>query len=533
MSALRWVYRGALAAGLLVSGPMTAAAQQRDTTRAVRPRSAAEDLLMFSQVLNQIRTNHPDSLDTHELLMAAIQGLVHAADPHSYVIPGARLSPAKEQLWRDGKLYPVPLEFGFVGGSPIVASVAAGSQASQLDILPGDELVSIEGQPVRAESEGELLFSLSGEKRSVVRLGFERRRLDGTIARFEREVRRERGGEATAVPVHEMLDASTGYVRITTFMAEKIAEQLHSALGELEGRGMQRLVLDLRDNGGGSVKEAALVAGEFLPTGSVVYIAEGRKAELIDTGRVKRSFWQQAKRYPMVVMVNEGTASASELVTGALQDHDRALVVGRPSFGKSLMMIGLPLADGSLIELVVGHIKTPCGRVVQRQYRTITRRDYYRMARAERDTAGRPACKTDGGRTVYGGGGIYPDVVLADDQVLPTWLARVREQNLTLAWVGGYVSANDAALPSAAAFASGPGLPSSALADFRRFAAQQGVEIPTGAESDTQLNTLLSRAVAHAKWGDEGMYLTELRRDPAIGEAARHFDRAAALSGIR
>ena len=138
---------------------------------------------------------------------------------------------------------------------------------------------------------------------------------------------------------------------------------------------MQRLILDLRDNGGGNVAEAAHVAGEFLPRGSIIYTSEGRKPEIADTGRVDRSRWSTERRYPMLVLVNAGTASASELVAGALQDHDRALIIGRPTFGKSLLMRGFPMADGSILELVIGHVRTPCGRVVQRQYRAITRRD--------------------------------------------------------------------------------------------------------------------------------------------------------------
>src|SRR5476651_2636992 len=219
-----------------------------------------------------------------------------------------------------------------------------------------------------------------------------------------------------------MMDSGTGYVRVTTFMGEKVADDLHAALDRLEKMGMQRLVLDLRDNGGGSVSEAARVAGEFLPRGTVVYTASGRKAEITDTGRVQRSFWRSERRYPIVVMVNAGTASASELVAGALQDHDRATIVGRPTFGKSLLMRGFPMSDGSVLVLVIGHVRTPCGRIVQRQYHSLSRVDYYRMARAERDTAGRPSCKTDGGRTVYGGGGIYPDVQLADAAPAPRWL---------------------------------------------------------------------------------------------------------------
>src|SRR5258705_11960641 len=132
-------------------------AQSPDTTRpAIRPRSAAEDLQMFSQVLNQIRVNHPDSVDTHILLMAAVEGMVRAADPRSFVIPALRLDPAREAAWANGKLFPVPLAFRYIGGDPVVVSVAAGSRAAALDILPGDELIAVDHRPVAATSANEL-----------------------------------------------------------------------------------------------------------------------------------------------------------------------------------------------------------------------------------------------------------------------------------------------------------------------------------------------------------------------------------------
>lgn len=492
----------------------------------VRPRTTAEDLQMFSQVLNQIRINHPDSVDTHALLMAAIIGMVHAADPHSYVIPAVRLEAGKEAQLRAGKLVPVPVNFVFVGGAAVVASVAAGSAASRLDILPGDELVSIGGRPVPWESALELEIALAGPKGSDVVMGLERRRHDGSVGQLSRTVRRESVGEASAVPVAIMLDSATGYVRITTFVGERVSDDLHSALGRLEKLGMKRLVLDLRDNGGGSVDEAARVSGEFLPKGSVVYTSTGRRAETTDTGRVSRSFWSSERRYPIVVMINAGTASASELVAGALQDHDRATIVGRPSFGKSLLMRGFPLADGSTIVLVVGHIRTPCGRVVQREYRGITRREYYRLAGAERDTAGRPSCRTDAGRVVYGGGGIYPDVPFDAAPTSPLWAARLAEGAVALPWTGSWVDAHQSALTSLDAFLSAPILPADALIDFRAFAARQGVVIPAGADADARLQRLLVPAVANAKWGDAGWYRAEALLDPEVGAAVKAFARA-------
>jgi carboxyl-terminal processing protease len=258
-----------------------------------------------------------------------------------------------------------------------------------------------------------------------------------------------------------------------------------------------------------------------------VYTSSGRKPEITDTGRVKRSFWRSERHYPIVVMVNAGTASASELVAGALQDHDRALIVGRPTFGKSLLMRGFPMSDGSVLVLVVGHVRTPCGRVVQRQYRSISRRDYYRMARADRDTAGRPSCRTDAGRVVYGGGGIFPDVPLAERTPRPRWALRADEQQLPLTWSGGYVEAHGASLSSLEAFAAAGALPVAALADFRAYAARQGVVVP--GDADAQLQSMLVTSVAEARWGSEGAYRVEALHDSAVRDAIASFTRASQL----
>jgi carboxyl-terminal processing protease len=518
---------------VLMLGAAQALAQQPADASPIRKRTVYEDLQMFSQVLNQIRVNHPDSVDTHELLMAAVRGMVQAADPHSFVIPAIRLEPGKEAAMRDGKLHPVPVHFTFIGGAPVVVSVDPGSRAAALDIVPGDELVAIDGKPVVAESAQELEITLGGPRRSSVVLTLERRRSDGSLARVDRRVERERAADRSGVPAVFMLDNVTGYVRITTFAADKVADDLHAALGSLEKRGMKRLILDLRGNEGGRIDQAADVAGEFLPKGAVLYSSEGRKTEVGDTVRVKRSFWRSERRYPIVLLVNEGSASASEVVAGALQDHDRALVVGRPTFGKSLLMRGFPMSDGSIIVLVVGHAKTPCGRVVQRQYRAVSRREYYRLATADRDTLGRPSCKTANGRTVYGGGGIYPDVVLPERQSAPVWLARLHEEAIPLAWVGGYIAAAGARLTTPDDLAAAPTLPATALDDFRAFARRQGIAIPTGPDADAWLQGTLVLRVASAKWGDAGYYRVVAAIDPEITAAARAFDRAAALLSTR
>lgn len=512
--------------------PRAASAQQPAPNPApvLRARTAAEDLQLFSQVFNQIRVNHPDSLDSHRLFMAAIQAMVQAADPHSYVIQAARLDPKKEEEFRNGRVYSVPIDWNFVGGSAVVANVRSGTDARRRDILPGDELVAIEGQPMRAESALELEIMLAGPRNSEIALTFERRAPDGSYSRLERKVKRERYDEESSVPAALMLDDSTGYIRIITFGGERTANQLRLAVDRVAGWNARRLVLDLRQNGGGIIDEALGVSSEFLPNGTIVYTSETRRTAP-DTGRVRRVM-RPHRTWPMVVLVDDGTASASELLAGALQDHDRALIVGRPTFGKSLMMRGFPLSDGSALMLVIGRVRTPCGRLIQREYRGVNAQKYYRMASAERDTVGLPTCKTFGGRTVYGGGGIFPDIRLPRPAAEPEWVRRLEQLDLPMQWAGGYVTANAATLTDLNEFGKSVRFAPGAEAAFRAFATERGVTIPDTPEAERQLARILGSAVAFAKWGLQGLFTVEAYQDPDVRGSLKYFSELSSR-GIR
>lgn len=498
---------------------------------ATRPRTLAEDLQLFTQVLNHIRVNHPDSIDTHGVMVAAIAGMVQAADPHSYVIPAIRLDSTRQRALEEGKLAPVPVSFVYVGGTAFVMSVAPGSRTAAQDILPGDELIAIDGRPVAAESAEELDIFLAGTKGSTVTLRLRRRRADGSSATVDRTARRERAEERPSIPASEILDSTTGYVRVATFNTGKVSEEIDAAIKKLEKAGMRRLVLDLRDNGGGYVSEASSVAGAFLKSGTVVYSSSGRKTAVNRTVTVSRSFWHRERTYPVIVLVNRGTASASELVTGALQDHDRALIVGTPTFGKALLMQGMLLSDGSLMMLTIGHIKTPCGRVVQRQYRGVRYADYFRDAGTTLDTTGRPACTTTGGRTVYGGGGIQPDVVLKSPDALPSWLARLEEKELPSRWASALVADSAGRLVPLHALVDGRFLSASVIGTFRSFVRREGGEVPEGADADALLRRHLAPLVAYYKHGEAAYYRVLIRNDPWIAEASTLFVKAAELKG--
>lgn len=513
--------------GLLLLIPITAVLAQ-PPGRVTRPRSVYDDMQLFSQVLNQLRTNHPDSLDTHTLMMAAIEGMVRAADPHSYVLPAMRLAPEKLKAYEDGKLVSVPVTFEYLDGAPVVLGVRPGTEASNLDILPGDELIAIDGNPVTAESEAELHIAMGGEEGSFVTLSLERSR-NGATTVVRRMVKRERVEASSGVVAALMLDSLTGYLRMAHFLHESGAEAFHEARSMLERRGMTRLVLDLRDNGGGLVDQAAAIAGEFLPKGALVYTSAGAKPEVFDTVTVRRSHARRDAPMPTVVMVNEGTASAAELLTAALQDHDRALILGRPTFGKSLLMMGLPLTDGSLIMLTVGHVITPCGRVLQRRYRGLRLRDYFRRAGAVPDTTGRPSCRTAGGRKVWGGGGIYPDVVLPAADAGPDWFEddHMDDGRLLLRWAGGLDSTVvRAGTPEELANTV---LPHGVVREFADFARAAGVPLPDDALEDGSLPIVLARAIAWARWGETGLYTFTALRDPQVARAVASMPEAQAL----
>ena len=497
------------------------------TTTFVSPLSSQarpmyEDMRMFSQVLNQIRINHPDSLNTHDLLMAAIQGMVSAADPHSYVMPAYRLSAEREELLRRGELYPIPIEFAYLADAPIVVSVHPGTEAAELGILLGDELVAIDDLPVSAESAAELEIILEGKKNSRVQLTFLRRRLDGSDVVLTRRVKREKVEDTPSVGAALMLDDLTGYIRLLHFDNENVGSEFRDSLNSLDLEGMQRLILDLRDNSGGLVREAASVASEFLPDNAIIYTAQGRKQEVNDTVRVERDAEWAERDFQLVVLVNNSTVSAAELVTGALQDHDRALIIGRPTFGKSLLMRGFPMTDGSAIVLVVGHLLTPCGRTIQRDYHGVRQYDYRRLAGALQDTVGRPSCETANGRTVYGGGGIYPDVMLDPPSVTPDWYLPIQDRDLILGWVGRYLADSTFSTTSAEIFAE-EGLPEAAVENFIAYAESQGVFIPEDSEARDGLANNLMWNVLWGRWGAAGYYPILARRSRDVQAALKQF----------
>lgn len=389
----------------LVCGPARPAAAQ----------GSYEQLTAFSDVLNYIRLNYTDSVGYPELVRAAIEGVLHSLDPHSYFL--ARNDFARRNSIERGELAITGLYFEMVEGRPTVLGLLDGSPAARARIQPGDRLLSIDDTSAAGLDVEHLALRLAGEKGTRVRLRFARGSLlepDTLRVSLKREQIPLRGVTNTG-----MADSITGYVRLSEFTLAA-GDEVDGALRTLKGRGMRRAILDLRGDPGGRIVGAVDVAGLFLPVGAVVFKTRNRRAaEDRDFTTQRNGAWRDL---PLIVLIDDRSASASEALAGSLQDHDRALILGRRSFGKALIQRPFVLRTGDVVYLTVGRVLTPSGRFIQRRYDGIGVEQYYSFrgtAGVAEDTA--QVYATTAGRPMRGGGGIAPDVQLPPPALMPVW----------------------------------------------------------------------------------------------------------------
>src|SRR5258705_1388194 len=478
----------AVAAAMLAVAPVAAAQT---------PRSAYEELQTFSGVLNYIRLNYPDSVGYGELVAAAIRGVLHSLDPHSRFV--SRVEFERQNALERGELFTVGLSLEDVEGAATVLAVARGSPAAKGGVLPGDRVVTLNDTSVTGLGMETLELRLAGDRGSKVHLQLER---GPKLEPDTFSVTLKRGSfDVRSVSIVRMVDATTGYVRLEDFMGAAAAET-HEALKKLNGMGATGIILDLRGNPGGVVTSAVDIASEFFPKNTVVFRTRGRKRDVDTTYVTKRD--GEFRLWPIVVLIDERSASAAEALAGSLQDHDRALLVGRRSFGKALMQSLFLLPSGDNVWLTIGRVLTPNGRFIQRRYRGIGYEQYLSFAGrsgAQEDTS--TIFKTDAGREVRGGGGIAPDVVVPIVAPLPVWWSAAADAGLDDA-VSDSVAHTLALTPAArAAWLD-------AAAEWRtklvppflaRVRSRLGVVAATDSLLDQRLARILAARTTEVRWG--------------------------------
>lgn len=376
----------------------------------------------LSNLLHIIDDQYVDSVNIDELVEKAMPEILAELDPHSVYISAKDVQMATDDL--KGSFSGVGIEFTIREDTIHIQNVIKDGPADKAGILAGDKIVSIDNRPFVGKSvtTEEAMHRLKGQKGSKVKIGV--RRFGEKETKYFILTR----GDITmkSITATYMLDDSTGYMRIKNFGERTYAEMLAS-LQQLNLQGADHLVIDLRDNSGGYLESAVQMAEEFLKKDQLVVYTEGRKSPRKEYRSRGKGSYQQI---PLVVLINEGSASASEIFAGAIQDNDRGVIIGRRSFGKGLVQQQIQFPDGSMIRLTIARYYTPSGRCIQKPFKPGDNADY------EQDILSRyqhgeffsqdsikhtgPAYHTNNGRIVYGGGGITPDIFVPEDTTAVT-----------------------------------------------------------------------------------------------------------------
>ena len=379
------------------------------------------------QAFLQINQNYVDDLEAEEIAEAGVEGMVNSLDPHSTYIPADRAEDVKDQY--QGTFGGIGIVFEVPEDTARVISPLAGGPSEEVGVMAGDRIVGIEDSSAVGLSSNEIQNRLKGEIDTRVQMTVYRpttsERMTFTITREEIETQ--------SVRSPYMVDEKTGYINITRFTM-KTHDEFRKAARTLLDRGMERLVLDLRGNPGGVMRTSWQIANEMLGKGMTIVETKGRGDRM--NQEIDAKAGGMLVDQPIIVLVSRGSASASEILTGALQDHDRAFIVGRRTFGKGLIQKQFDLKDNSVLQMTVGRYYTPVGRLIQSPYERGDRKNYYRKKfstinqatyhlKEYRDSIPDSlAYETDHGRMVFGGGGILPDYVVQPDTTALTHLVR-------------------------------------------------------------------------------------------------------------
>lgn len=387
----------------------TASAQQSSSFSAYK----------FVRFLQYLSNDYVDTVNPNKMVDEAIVNTLEKLDPHSVYISKDDVQAMNEPL--EGNFDGVGVEFNIMNDTLMVVNTIVGGPSEKVGIIAGDRFVSIDGKNVAGIGlkNADVFKHLRGPKGTKVNLTVKRKNvknlLDFTVTRDKIPI--------YSIDATYMVDSKIGYIKLSRF-ATTTEQEFHDAIISLKKQKMKSLILDLRGNGGGFLNTAFELADQFLSNGKLIVYTEGRTSPRQDFVATERGELEQTR---LVILIDEGTASASEILSGAIQDWDRGIIVGRRSFGKGLVQNQMPLPDGSMIRLTVARYHTPTGRLIQRPYNNESTEKYYsdlndRFTRGELfnlDSIKLPEnlkYKTLlKGKTVYGGGGIMPDIFVPLD----------------------------------------------------------------------------------------------------------------------
>lgn len=470
----------------------------------------------FAKFLDYLESYYVDSINPNDIVETAIVGALKELDPHSTYIPAEQLKKMREPL--QGNFEGIGISFNILKDTLYVISPISGGPSEKVGILAGDKIIEVDNENIGGIglSNEDVFGLLRGKKGTKVELGILRK---GESELLEFTVIRDKI-PIFSVDAHYMIDETTGYVKINRFSATTV-DEFRKAVSELKENNVKNLVLDLSNNGGGYLDASVKLADEFLPTGSLVVYTEGLNSprrEYLSTG------YGNFEEGKVIILIDEGSASASEIVTGAVQDWDKGIVIGRRSFGKGLVQREMILPDESALRITIAKYYTPSGRLIQKPFENGVE-DYHREI-FERDITS-AVLSSDSisfpdslkyktlvkGRTVYGGGGIMPDIYVPwDTSFYSEYYRDIIRNGILNRFVLEYVDNNRSKLkknfPEFEQYENNFVIDDKLMGRFVEYAEKEGVKKSEDALtiSGFQLETMLKALIARDLFGNSEFY---------------------------
>ncbi len=481
----------------------------------------------LTELIRFIDQNYVDSVDTKKLNDEAITGMLHSLDPHSVYIPASDFADANDPLM--GNFEGIGIQFKIERDTVMVVNTIPGGPSEKVGLLAGDRIVKVDDKNIASIklANEKVMKLLKGPKGTKVKVGIYRKGLkkiiDFTITRDVIPT--------WSIDISYPVNKEIGYIKLSKFSATT-GKELHAAMMDLKDKGVTKLILDLRGNSGGYLQEAIAVSDEFLPDDKLIVYTQGLHRPKQVATSTSSGIWDDL---PVVVLIDEGSASASEIVSGAIQDNDRGTIIGRRSFGKGLVQEQVALSDGSALRLTVARYYTPTGRSIQKPY-TNGADEYYmefyhRMEDGELESADSVKLvdslkfTTPGGKTVYGGGGIMPDVFIPVERNAGLkFFNESVNKGILYQFAFDYTDRNRAALKvhkDVNRFDKSFSVTESLYSEYIAFAEKNGIKYPPAetASSKQRISELMKSYIARNLFDSEGFYPIYLRTDPAFLKA--------------
>lgn len=488
----------------------------------------------FNTILELIEDKYVDTVDHDMLIESSIEGMIKKLDPHSAYIPASDLAFVNEQL--EGNFGGIGIRFLIHHDTLVVTHVLPGSPSEGVGLLPGDRIIEVDDTVITnvGLSNERVTKLLKGKEGSKVKVTVFRKGdvADYTITRGTIPV--------SSIDAYLMLNDEVGFIKLNSFTYNS-GREFSAAAAELKSKGMKKLIFDLRNNGGGSMSAAIDIADEFLEDGKLIVYTEGRKSKRDNSYATSKGSLEDIE---VIILINSLSASASEIVAGAIQDNDRGLVMGRRSFGKGLVQTQEEFTDGSALRLTISRYYTPTGRSIQKPYGDGVdyENDYFNRFESGELMVEDSIKKdenlkytTPAGRTVYGGGGIYPDVFIPNDTAGASYyLTELYYESIFNHYAIRYLDTKRTTFNDFEKFLNNFMVSDAMLNDFIVYAEKLGVK-PVQKDITISRNVIKNRIKAEFArhiWSDNGYYAVYLEDDLDVQRALKEFAQSASISEL-